>query len=235
MFSRNNNFRNHNKKEEVFLSGGNLTLLIFLLLVEMLSHSLIQAEELYLIECDSLSPHNILFKEGIFGLMISFLGLINDTPFEKLNKVYNNSSSGIFTLFIFLCFIYIFLSGAYNIYKIYVVSLYSPMTVSLAQYFFNPFFMIYDFTLGGDDIVNRERNATYFILNLILSIVIAISGCIFNDFLIVKCCGLERDTYEEISKRGIRFEYNNITELIPYLKDEESESTIKTHIYHIYV
>ena len=128
------------KFQDVFLSAGDFILLIFLLLIEMLGASILQAEEHYLMEFDSFSPANILLREGVFGFIISFLGFINDTPIEKLQKVYNNSSNGSFILFIFLCLIYVVLSGIYNLYKIHSISLYSTMAVSLAKYFLNPFF-----------------------------------------------------------------------------------------------
>ena len=223
------------KKDDISLSKSNFVLLIFLLLVEMLGISLIHSEEKYLIEFDSLSPSNLLFKEGFFGFIISFLGLINDNPIRKLQIVYDNCSGGFFALFIFLCFIYIVLSGIHNIYKIYVISLYSIMTVSLANYFFNPFFMIHDFISGGDYIIKGEKNTSYFILNLILSIIISICGCIFNDILVINCCGLAYDTYKEISERA-RYSSNfRLSELMPTSKDDESESKDNSRTYDIYV
>ena len=47
-----------------------------------------------------------------------------------------------------------------------------------------------------------ESNYAYFILNLILSIVISFFGCVYNEFLILFCFGLERDTYNQISQRS---------------------------------
>ena len=222
-------------KDDVSLSTGNITLLIFLLFAEMVSNSLLMASEQYLLENDSITPHDLLLKEGIFGLIISFIGLINDNPFEKLIMAYNNSTKGLFALFIFLCFIYIVLSGIYNIYKIHVVSLYSPMTVSLIIIFLNPLFMIYDYFTGGDYIVKGKKNTFYFILNLVLSIITVISGCIFNDFLVVNYCGLGFYTYKEISERSEKSESERITELIPNLNDEERDSNNGTVTYNIYV
>jgi len=62
--------------------------------------------------------------------------------------------------------------------------------------------MIYDFASGFDYLSNGKSNYAYFILNLILSIIISFFGCVYNEFLILFCFGLERDTYNQISQRS---------------------------------
>ena len=216
----------------------NLIVLTFLLLIEMFSLALIFSSEYYLMEFNSLSPQEILIYEGFFGLIFSFSQLMTDTPIEKLKKVYNETSIGLFILFIILLIIYAILSGLFNIYRLYTNKSYSPMAVTLANYFLNPFFMIYYYSSGDDFLIKGEKNILYFIINFFLAIIIALTGLIFNDFLVFYCCGLERDTYENISKRSENYEYEKLNELSYILKDDESESESENDgnvIYKIYV
>ena len=150
------------KIDDVLLSAGDFIILVFLFLLELFSIALILAGEQYLMEFDSLAPHELLIYEGLFGLIFSFIGFVNDTPIEKLQKVYNDSSYVSFSLFIFLCFLYVILSGIFNIYRLHVNKLYSPMAVTLSNYCLNPLFMIYDFASGGDYIVKGEKSVLYF-------------------------------------------------------------------------
>ena len=70
--------------------------------------------------------------------------------------------------------------------------------------------MIYDFASGLDYFTNGEINYAYFILNLILSIIISFLGCVYNEFLILFCFGLERDTYKQITERSFTEQELNI-------------------------
>ena len=223
------------KIDDVLLSAGDFIILVFLFLLELFSIALILAGEQYLMEFDSLAPHELLIYEGLFGLIFSFIGFVNDTPIEKLQKVYNDSSYVSFSLFIFLCFLYVILSGIFNIYRLHVNKLYSPMAVTLSNYCLNPLFMIYDFASGGDYIVKGEKSVLYFIINFILSTIIAFCGGIFNDLLVLNCCGLEYETYEKISERSSVSESIKLTELNTFPKDDEIENADKIDTYKIYV
>ena len=76
------------------------------------------------------------------------------------------------------------------------------MTTTFMDYILNPFYLTYDFASGLDYFTNGEINYAYFILNLILSIIISFLGCVYNEFLILFCFGLERDTYNQITQRS---------------------------------
>ena len=49
---------------------------------------------------------------------------------------------------------------------------------------------------------NKELDIAYFILNIIISLIISFFGCIYNEFIILFFCDLERDTHDQISKRA---------------------------------
>lgn len=59
-------------------------------------------------------------------------------------------------------FLYFALSGFTNIYRVYTIKIYIPMTESLAYYSLSPLFMIYNFIKGYDFLIQNERNYTYF-------------------------------------------------------------------------
>ena len=53
--------------------------------------------------------------------------------------------------------------------------------------------------------------------------------------MVINCCGLEYDTYEEISERGKRSESIQMSEVLHPSKDEEIESNDNINTYKIYV
>ena len=86
------------------------------------------------------------------------------------------------------------------------------------EYILNPVYFIYYFVLGNDFLYQGKRNYTYFILNLIISLIISFCGCVYNEFIILFCCGLERDTHNQVALRS-DFE----KDIGPLNIDEDSE------------
>ena len=82
------------------------------------------------------------------------------------------------------------------------VMLFSPMNKHLADIFINPIYIIYYFAAGGDFSNNNGKNYGYFFLNLILLIICDICGMIYNEFLVIYCCGLEYNTYDSVAIRA---------------------------------
>ena len=76
------------------------------------------------------------------------------------------------------------------------------MAKTLTDYILNPFYHIYDFFRGKDFLINGNMKYFYFILNLILSFIITICGCIYNEFIVLFCYKLEFDTHDQISRRA---------------------------------
>ena len=128
------------------------------------------------------------------------------------------------------------------------------MTESLSNYILNPIIMIYRYILGDDFMVEGKKNLPYFIINLILSIIISFTGLVFNEFIILFCCGLEHNTYKQIIQRALptksEFEFSNkikndseneikteseIKKLSSTSMRDNSESEIKMEIYSIYI
>ena len=101
------------------------------------------------------------------------------------------------------------------------------MAKSLPAYFFNPFFMIYYFIFENDFTSEGKRNYFYFIVNFILSIIIDIFAAIYNEFFILNCFGLQKDTHYGISERAID---NSLVEL----DDIERQNSIENDWISIY-
>jgi len=210
-------------KDIIFLLYPQFIQFILLIFFEVFFLALLDCADKYLMEYNSIPPCKILIFEGFIGAIFSFIGFIEDKPILKMKNVYDNVSAGYFVLFIFLLFMYFVFSGFKNIYRLLTNKLYSPMAETLANYFLNPFFMIYDYTLGGDYTVKGEQNFLYFIINLILSIVISFTGFVYNEFIVLFCCGLEHDTYKQISERAANGLDDEIRELNNLVIDDDDD------------
>ena len=91
------------------------------------------------------------------------------------------------------------------------------MTKSLATYFLNSIYIIYYFIDKKDFVTEGEQNYFYFIMNLIISILIDFLASIYIEILILKFCGLDKDTHERIAYRANVKE----VELITYKIEDE--------------
>lgn len=236
------------QREKIIKSFLEFISLVLLSLLEMFFISMMDSIDKYLLEFNTFNPCLIIVIEGLFGTIYSLINFADkglSTKFKLVIKYAKGHSIG---LFIFLLFLIYFLSGITNIYRIYANKIYNPMTESLAYYSLNPFYMIYDFSIGNDFLIKGKRNYFYFFLNLFLSIIISITGLLFNEFIVVFCCRLERDTYQEISERSSTPEIEAI-ELGRLFKNEEDkdnndnddkddiveDNKINTYTYNIFV
>lgn len=211
---------------------------LFLTIVQLFFGSMLDSGDKYLLECNSTPPMKILMFQGLFGSIFSLIGFIFNNPFTKITKIFKNDPSLSIALFIFLLFLYVVLSGFINIYRLYTTKVYSPMAECLSRFCLNSLFMLYDYLMGNDFIIKGKKNFWYFFINFILSIVITFTSCIYNEFIILFCCGLEYDTYEQVSNRSKYDESENVnkTELSNLLKEEESDKEDnKKDTYIIYV
>lgn len=181
--------------------------------------------EKYLLEFNFLSPFKTLMGEAIFGFIIITIYSIGESPFKDLKRIYEEHTGGEFVLLLFLLFLYIVLSAGTNLYKIITNGLYSPMTKTLALYIFNPFLFIYYFFTQNDFLSEGERNYLYFSINIVVAVIISFFGCVFNEFLVLSCFGLDKDTHYSVSKRAAEIEM--ISDLM-LLNDHDSFSVINT-------
>jgi hypothetical protein len=91
------------------------------------------------------------------------------------------------------------------------------MTRALAESILDPFIIIYSLIIDSND---KNRSFwIYYGINIFLSIIMSLCSCIYNDFIVLYFCGLEHDTYLEVSRRSFIVDKN------PALPEENSSSS----------
>ena len=198
----------------IFLTYSDFIIVLVLTFICEFLGALIDAIEKYLFEYDFVNPFYTLMYEGIYGFFMSFLYFFIPNYLDDLKLVYKNNSVGNSFLFSFLLLLYIILSGGRNVFRVITTKVYSPMARSLTDYFLNPIYLTYDFSLKNDFLKQGKRNIPYFILNLILSFIISFCGCVYNEFIVLLFCGLGINTHDQVSKRAkiLTNELNEIKE-----------------------
>ena len=184
----------------------NFTLAYLLVFLELIFVSFIDVTERYLVEYDFMNKFKILSAEGFFGIIlcIIFSVVTKINVIKEIKNIYEKLIGEKKALMIFFIILYFILSAGVNIYKIICNVVYTPIAKSLPAFILNPIFLIYyllrenDFTVGG------KRNYFYFIANVILSLIINFFSLVYNEFLILICCGLEQSTFYSISLRSLQ-------------------------------
>ena len=187
---------------DIFLPLAQFILALFFILIIQFIKTQQDSIEKYLLEYNHLSSFYLLMYEGIVGLIMSFIYCPFNSPFGELIKFQKNRTASEFTILIFSFILYAILSGLKNVFRLETIKLYSPMTYTFMDYILNPFYIIYYFISRDDFISNGKRNYTYFIINLLMSIILSFCGCVYNEFVILFCCGFEFDTHKQIILRS---------------------------------
>ena len=130
---------------------------------------------------------------------------------------------------IILLILYFILSALKNIYRVATIKLYSPMTRALAESILDPLIIIYS------SIIDSHKKIWFFWfyhgINIFLSIIMTFCSCVYNEFIVLYCCGLEYNTYHEVSKRCFSKEENLfLLEENSSSSDEEEDSELKVSI-----
>ena len=212
------------QKINIFLSYGLFIQALIIIFAIHFFNSLLDSIEKYLFEYDFLNPFKILLWEGIFGLGITLIYYCIDSPLNDIIKFYNPDEPGNFILLICLLFIYIFLCGGRNVFRIATNKIYSPMAKTLTDYILNPVYNIIDFARGKDFLSEDNLRIPYFIINLIASFIISICGCVYNEFIVLFCCKLEFDTHDQITRRATLFTKNESESSSENNSDESEDS-----------
>ena len=222
--------------DEIF-TYAEFTVALALILVEYFYLAMMDIIDKYLLEFESVDPFLIIMVEGLIGLVFGILFCWVENPLPELKYIYNNNSTSSFILFIAFLFLFFICTNFRVAFRIMINKLYSPMVLTLSDYFLNPIYIIYNY-INGDFKSKEGQNIFYFVLNLILSILTAFSTFIYNEFIVLFCYGLELNTHDQITKRSKLEEIEmNVKEILndPQKEDEENESDDKNNIYPIYV
>ena len=136
--------------------------------------------------------------QGIIELIMTIIISIGKDPLYELKRISKKESISTIVSIIFLLLFHFVFTAVINAYGIYCNVIYSPMVRSLMDYLLNPFLYIYNFIDCGDFF----DSLSYFIIIEIVTLIINFFGCLYNEFIILFCCGLEYETVDEIKKRA---------------------------------
>ena len=192
----------------IFLSYLQLFMLYLVIFNQQFCRAMIDSTEKYLFEYNHINPFYALFFEGLFGYILSLIYGLSENPIYYIEIYQKMKSTKQFSLLIVLFVLYIILIGFKNAFRVQSTKIYSPMTTTFMDYILNPIYLIIYFALNEDFLTKRKRNYVHFFINLFLALFITFLGFIYNDFIIIYCCGLERDTYQEVSERGALIDKN---------------------------
>ena len=181
--------------------------------------------EKYLLEFDFINPFKMLMIEGIIGCIITSIYSYKEEPFENIKEIYKKNDYK-FILLIVCLFLFFFLSGGRNAYRVITNKIYSPMTRTLTDSILDPLLIIYYYCVESDFKIgdSNKQNILYFIINLIISIIIDFCSCIYNELLILYFCNLEHNTHHFVSLRARSMEnYENFNIEFPEEMNEKLE------------
>ena len=211
----------------IFISYGDFTLKIFFIIVEKFFHALLESIERYVVEYNHLNYFKVLSLEGLFGLIITLIYSFSENSYiAQLSKIYSENSGGMFTLFIFLLIVYTILCGGKNAFRVVTNRVYSPMTTALTEYFLNPIYLIIGY-IEGDFVSGGSQNFFYFLFNFIITLIMNLCGCVFNDIIILFFCGFERETHDQISRRSTLNYLSELSDVGLSLDDDEDDDEME--------
>ena len=142
---------------------------------------------------------------------------------EVLKKIFTQNTPGKICIYIFIFIGNLLLSSIVRVYQIYCIVIHSPMIKSLADYILAPLFNLFFF-------MNKQYfydNIIFFVICEILSIIVDFFGCVFNEFIILFCCGLEHDTKFDISLRAELYVNKPNKSLLDESQNEKNSSEIR--------
>ena len=203
----------------IFLSYGQFILALFFMWFIGFNNAMQESIEKYLYEYYLMGPFFVLMFEGILGFVFTFIYSFFHSPFEEIIKFKQNRSTSEFVILIFAFLLFLILSGGKNSFRVVTTKVFTPMTTTFLDYILNPFYLIFYFLSGRDFKSNGKRNVAYFVINLIISVIITLCGGIYNEFLILFCFGLERDTHSQVTNRS-----NEEKELNIFAIEDDQES-----------
>ena len=182
--------------------------------------------EKYLFEYDFMDPFIVLMYEGIFGFLLSFFLFFDENYVKDVKKYENDKVALAFSLIS-----YMILSGGKNVFRVVTNKIYSPMTKTLSDYILNPIYLWYYYGARDDFKINGNFNIWFFSINFVISIIISIFGCVYNEFIILFFCKMEHDTHYQISRRSNAM--NELSEISIFddedEEDVEAESTLSAN------
>ena len=200
---------------------GRFILAHFLICIYLVNITFTDCIERYLADYNYLNPFIIIMAEGIFEIFMTTFYLIGKDPFKDMKKQYEKNEPGKFILLIFFLFLYLLFSAGLNAYKVYCNVIFSPMARTLMDFFLNHFFNIYYFIVEND----FQKNFFYFFICEIICLIVDFFACVYNEYIILFCLGLEYDTKDEITKRAEKNEIKTTNFILNEDDDNDNDNT----------
>ena len=224
---------------ELYISSSikNKILSMLICVMSCLSRALMDVTEKYLFDYDYINIFSMLVYEGLIGIICFIVFFFNNKNYQNEGKnILKDMSKFNWSLisFILLSLLYIIISGFKNAYRVKTNKYYSPMSRALFESTLDPFLFLYNFLTQN----NKENKGIWIYFSLVVFIlsVIAFFSLVYNDFIILYCCGLEYNTYTEINKRinsdnkiqRKNTEYSIMDETLS--EESEEEKTEEKHV-----
>ena len=197
---------------ELYISTNILYKILAFLLstTSCLFRSFLDVSEKYLLDFEFVDIIKILIYEGLIGVFFYIFYFISNKAYLIQSKNILNQMSELgwpFASFILLIIIYIFISGFRNAYRVTTNKYYSPMSRALFESTLDPLLFLYN-TLTFNRKGEYIGYWIYFSIVLFCLTIIAFFSLVYNDFIILYCCGLQHNTYSEIISR-LYFQQSN--------------------------
>ena len=194
-------------------------LIIYLIIISMISicRTFSDTIEKYLFEYDYLDPFKLLRSKGFIEVLLGLILLFFESSQTEIKNLFNFEQTKYdkLPIFILLVIAYFILGGFKNVYKTLTVKAYSPMTRALFDSMLDIFLIIYEPIKKNlkekSELDLKEILTVYFWINIIVTIITIFSSLVFNEFLVLYFCDLEKNAYLEIMKRGSSIELVDTT------------------------
>ena len=182
----------------------NKILSILICVMSCLSRAFMDVTEKYLFDYDYMNILSVLIYEGLIGLLFLIIYFISSKTYQKQGNDLIKAMSELdwsFAIFLLLVVLYIIISGFRNVYRVKTNKYYSPMSRALFESTLDPFLFIYNFLTQNNNEAIKQLKWIYFSLVVFSLTVISFFSLVYNDFIILYCCGLEHNTYIKIDRR----------------------------------
>lgn len=194
---------------------------LILTVISNLGRTFLDTTEKYLFEFDYVNPYKVMMIEGIInfislGIYYYFNG--HENQFKDLNlknKPFESNETINLIIFIVLIILYFVFAGTRNIYRVSTIKYFSPMARALTEAIFDPFQIAYK--------LRDHFKTVFYWVNVVCLVIMVFSSLVYNEFIILYCCGLEYNTHIEIRNRGNSFSIYNDEEKISINDDYELE------------
>ena len=172
-------------------------------IISCLTRAFLDVTEKYLFDYNYINCLSMLIYEGLLSVFFFIIYFIVNKNYQNQGKnILNDMSQSNWSLisFILLILVYIVISGFRNAYRVTTNKYYSPMSRALFESSLDPFLFIYNFFILKADI-RKSLIWVYFSFVLFSLLVIAFFALVYNDFIVLNCCGLAYNTYSGINSR----------------------------------